>query len=80
LSLLEASATASRTIKQHLDRIDRQQHTMPTAYKVDIAKDRRAGCMHKECKDNKVKFEPGELRFAVWTEIMEHGSWKYRHW
>lgn len=37
-------------------------------------------CQDKQCKDNKVKLLKGELRFATWVEIKEHGSWRYKHW
>ena len=55
---------------------------MPTAYRIDRAPDRRAGCQNKECKDQKLKFQKGEIRFGTWVEIaaFETAQWKYRHW
>ncbi|RDA89254.1 hypothetical protein CP532_0533 [Ophiocordyceps camponoti-leonardi (nom. inval.)] len=32
------------------------------------------------CKANKEKISKGEIRFATWVEIQEHGSWAWKHW
>lgn len=49
-------------------------------YRVELAPNRRAGCLSAECKDAKIKFEKGEFRFGVWVTIMEHQNWQWKHW
>jgi hypothetical protein len=55
---------------------------MPTAYIINAAPNRRAGCLEKFCKDQKLKFNKGEIRFGVWVELpqFESASWKFKHW
>jgi hypothetical protein len=57
---------------------------MPTAYNIQRAPDRRAGCSDTICKTEKVKFNLGEMRFGVWVEVsnerFESQRWVWRHW
>jgi hypothetical protein len=57
---------------------------MPSAYKIEPAPDRRAGCMEKFCKDQKLKFDKGEIRYGTWVEIagptFESAAWRFKHW
>ena len=57
---------------------------MPTAYKIEHAPDRRAGCSDTTCKSQKIKFEKGEIRFGTWVEIksenFESQRWAWKHW
>lgn len=36
--------------------------------------------MNKECKDEAIKFEKGELRIGVFVTIGEHQNWHWKHW
>ncbi|KAF2244224.1 zf-PARP-domain-containing protein [Trematosphaeria pertusa] len=49
-------------------------------YRVELAKQGRAGCKNKECKDAGVKIEKGEFRYGSLVTIHEHTSWAYKHW
>ncbi|RMD43192.1 hypothetical protein DV735_g1900, partial [Chaetothyriales sp. CBS 134920] len=54
---------------------------MPTAYRFELAPNKRAGCQNKTCKSEGIKIEKGELRFGNWVEIADYpGSWKWKHW
>lgn len=47
---------------------------------LEISKGNRAGCKNKECLENGVKIQKGELRFGTQVEFQEHQSWHWRHW
>lgn len=47
---------------------------------IEISPNARAKCQEKECKDNGVKLKKGEIRFGTWVEIMDHSSWRWKHW
>lgn len=47
---------------------------------TEIAPNRRAGCKNKECKDQDIKFEKGELRIGVYVTIQDFQSWHWKHW
>ncbi|KFY29870.1 hypothetical protein V494_08417 [Pseudogymnoascus sp. VKM F-4513 (FW-928)] len=50
------------------------------SYRVEIAKQGRAGCQNTPCKAAGVKIQKGEFRFGTWVE-MEHGaSFRWKHW
>ncbi|MCJ1360973.1 hypothetical protein MMC16_000068 [Acarospora aff. strigata] len=49
-------------------------------YRLEISKGSRAGCRSKECLDNAVKIQKGELRFGTQVEIQEKQAWHWRHW
>ncbi|TDZ36271.1 PARP-type zinc finger-containing protein [Colletotrichum trifolii] len=52
---------------------------MPT-YRIEISPNNRAGCTDAVCKKSTAKCLKGSLRFGTWTTIMEHDSWKWKHW
>ena len=65
------------------------QSHVPFAFAVDtdhndqpaeVAPSNRAGCQDTVCKAEKVKIKKGELRLGTWIEIVEHGSWRWKHW
>lgn len=47
---------------------------------TELSSTSRAGCKNKECLDNGVKIQKGELRFGTQIEIQEHQTWHWRHW
>ncbi|KAF2267953.1 zf-PARP-domain-containing protein [Lojkania enalia] len=47
---------------------------------TEIAKQGRAGCKNKECKENDVKIQKGELRLGTLVTIQDHQSWTWKHW
>ncbi|ELR07089.1 serine/threonine-protein kinase M1 [Pseudogymnoascus destructans] len=50
------------------------------SYRVEIAKQGRAGCQNTACKAEGIKIQKGEFRFGTWVE-MEHGaSFRWKHW
>ncbi|OBT83091.1 hypothetical protein VE02_08598 [Pseudogymnoascus sp. 03VT05] len=50
------------------------------SYRVEIAKQGRAGCQNTPCKAAGIKIQKGEFRFGTWVE-MEHGaSFRWKHW
>ncbi|RMJ24638.1 zinc ion binding protein [Aspergillus sp. HF37] len=49
-------------------------------YRVEEATSGRAGCQNKECKDQKVKIQKGELRFGSWVENEKYQSFTWKHW
>ena len=49
-------------------------------YVPEVSKGARAGCRNKECLENGVKIQKGELRFGTQVEIQEHQTWHWRHW
>ncbi|EON64892.1 hypothetical protein W97_04126 [Coniosporium apollinis CBS 100218] len=53
---------------------------MPTAYRIELSPNNRAGCKDTECKNNGVKILKGECRLATLIEIQEKQSWAYKHW
>ncbi|KAL8716337.1 MAG: hypothetical protein Q9220_000242 [cf. Caloplaca sp. 1 TL-2023] len=50
------------------------------SYRVELATTKRALCKNKECKDQQIKIDKGELRLGVWVSFGEHQSWAWRHW
>ncbi|KAL4810004.1 hypothetical protein BDV18DRAFT_51707 [Aspergillus unguis] len=52
---------------------------MPS-YRIEQAKTSRAGCQNKECKDQKVKIQKGELRFGSWVDSERIQAFFWRHW
>jgi hypothetical protein len=57
---------------------------MPTAYKVEVSPNRRAGCVDTKCKKEGRKIDKDEVRFGTWVEVQgasfQSQSWKYKHW
>ncbi|KAF2191196.1 zf-PARP-domain-containing protein [Zopfia rhizophila CBS 207.26] len=49
-------------------------------YRVELAKQSRAGCKGTQCKKEKIKIDKGELRFGSLVTIDEHTSWAWKHW
>ncbi|KFY38083.1 hypothetical protein V495_06769 [Pseudogymnoascus sp. VKM F-4514 (FW-929)] len=50
------------------------------SYRIEIAKQGRAGCQNTACKAQGIKIQKGEFRFGTWVE-MEHGaSFRWKHW
>ncbi|KAI9876226.1 MAG: hypothetical protein M1830_006977 [Pleopsidium flavum] len=47
---------------------------------AELSSTNRAGCKNKECLDNGIKIQKGELRFGTQIEIQEHQTWHWRHW
>lgn len=47
---------------------------------LEMSKGARAGCKNKECLENGVKIQKGELRFGTQVEFQEHQTWHWRHW
>ncbi|KAL5364324.1 poly polymerase and DNA-ligase Zn-finger region-domain-containing protein [Aspergillus floccosus] len=52
---------------------------MPS-YRLEEASTSRAGCQNKECKDQKVKIQKGELRHGTWVENDRIKAFMWRHW
>ncbi|KAI9371858.1 hypothetical protein BJX61DRAFT_484429 [Aspergillus egyptiacus] len=52
---------------------------MPS-YRVELASTSRAGCQNKECKDQKIKIQKGELRHGSWVDTENFQSFFWRHW
>ncbi|KAG9244039.1 hypothetical protein BJ878DRAFT_508001 [Calycina marina] len=50
------------------------------SYRVELAKTGRAVCKNTECKKHQIKIDKGTLRFGVWVDLFEHGSWSWKHW
>ncbi|KAK1990999.1 zf-PARP-domain-containing protein, partial [Colletotrichum falcatum] len=48
--------------------------------KTEVSPNNRAGCTDGVCKKAASKCVKGSLRFGTWTTIMEHESWKWKHW
>ncbi|KAL1989489.1 hypothetical protein VTN49DRAFT_6686 [Thermomyces lanuginosus] len=49
-------------------------------YRLEEAPSGRAGCQNKECKDQKIKIQKGELRVGTWIDTERFQSWSWRHW
>ncbi|KAF1959880.1 zf-PARP-domain-containing protein [Byssothecium circinans] len=49
-------------------------------YRVEIAKQGRAGCKSTECTKAKEKIAKGELRMGTLVTIQDHTSWTWKHW
>ncbi|KAK1839602.1 protein kinase rad3 [Colletotrichum chrysophilum] len=47
---------------------------------IEVSPNNRAGCQDGVCKKEAQKCMKGSLRFGTWTEIMGHGSWRWKHW
>lgn len=47
---------------------------------LELAKSGRSGCQTKECKDEKVKIQKGELRLGSWVDTDARQFWTWRHW
>lgn len=47
---------------------------------LEVSPNNRAGCQDTVCKSNAAKCLKGTLRFGTWTEIQEHGGWRWKHW
>ncbi|KAL4897281.1 poly polymerase and DNA-ligase Zn-finger region-domain-containing protein [Aspergillus ambiguus] len=52
---------------------------MPS-YRLEEASSSRAGCQNKECKEQKLKIQKGELRHGTWVETERIKSFMWRHW
>ncbi|OCK86229.1 zf-PARP-domain-containing protein [Lepidopterella palustris CBS 459.81] len=53
---------------------------MPGSYRVEIAKQGRAGCKGTDCKKAGTKINSGEFRFGSLVTVFEHTSWTWKHW
>ncbi|KAK1985884.1 hypothetical protein LZ30DRAFT_335371 [Colletotrichum cereale] len=49
-------------------------------YRVEVSPNNRAGCTDGVCKKAAQKCVKGSLRFGTWTKIMDHESFKWKHW
>ncbi|KAK9387266.1 hypothetical protein V1515DRAFT_602368 [Lipomyces mesembrius] len=50
------------------------------SYRIENAKQGRAGCKGPACKSEGVKIGKGELRLGVFVTIGDNQSWQWRHW
>ncbi|KAK9245870.1 hypothetical protein V1506DRAFT_536873 [Lipomyces tetrasporus] len=50
------------------------------SYRIETAKQGRAGCKGPACKSEGVKIGKGELRLGVFVTIGDNQSWQWRHW
>ncbi|KAH8660782.1 poly polymerase and DNA-ligase Zn-finger region-domain-containing protein [Tricladium varicosporioides] len=50
------------------------------SYRVETASSGRAGCQATECKKAGLKIDKDDLRFGVWVDFQDRGSWQWRHW
>ncbi|KAK9430690.1 hypothetical protein V1505DRAFT_370480 [Lipomyces doorenjongii] len=50
------------------------------SYRIENAKQGRAGCKGPACKSEAVKIGKGELRLGVFVTIGDNQSWQWRHW
>ncbi|CRK35064.1 hypothetical protein BN1723_018649, partial [Verticillium longisporum] len=46
----------------------------------EVSANNRAGCQDSVCKATATKCLKGQLRFGTWTEIQDHGSFRWKHW
>ncbi|KAM0280629.1 hypothetical protein ACHAQH_003936 [Verticillium albo-atrum] len=51
-----------------------------STYRIEVSTNNRAGCQDSVCKATASKCLKGQLRFGTWTEIKEHGSFRWKHW
>jgi hypothetical protein len=49
-------------------------------YRLEVASSGRAGCQNKECKDEKIKIDKGDLRLGTWVDNEKFQSFFWRHW
>ncbi|KAK1731474.1 uncharacterized protein BDZ83DRAFT_160810 [Colletotrichum acutatum] len=49
-------------------------------YRIEVSPNNRAGCTDGVCKKAAAKCLKGSLRFGTWTKIMDHESFKWKHW
>ncbi|KAK1701373.1 hypothetical protein BDP55DRAFT_18683 [Colletotrichum godetiae] len=49
-------------------------------YRIEVSPNNRAGCSDGVCKKAAAKCLKGSLRFGTWTKIMDHESFKWKHW
>ncbi|KAK2030262.1 zf-PARP-domain-containing protein [Colletotrichum zoysiae] len=49
-------------------------------YRIEVSPNNRAGCTDGVCKKAASKCLKGSLRFGTWTKIMDHESFKWKHW
>ncbi|KXH46337.1 phosphatidylinositol 3 [Colletotrichum simmondsii] len=47
---------------------------------TEVSPNNRAGCTDGVCKKAAAKCLKGSLRFGTWTKIMDHESFKWKHW
>lgn len=47
---------------------------------IELSVSNRAVCQTTECKKAGIKIPKDVLRFGVWVEYEDRGSWKWRHW
>ncbi|KAH6674894.1 hypothetical protein B0J14DRAFT_478740, partial [Halenospora varia] len=47
---------------------------------LETASSGRAGCQATECKKAGLKIDKDDLRFGVWVDFQDRGSWQWRHW
>ncbi|KZL88024.1 protein kinase rad3, partial [Colletotrichum incanum] len=49
-------------------------------FETEVSPNNRAGCTDGVCKKAAAKCLKGSLRFGTWTKIMDHESFKWKHW